>query len=89
MRKTNSANKDIREALEKFGVKQWELAEKAGYSQSWFCALMRKELPEGYKLELFTLIQKIAEEKEDVKGKSEKERIIREIARLNQKLESL
>lgn len=58
------ANNDIRTALEKSGVKQWELAEKLGYNDSWFCVKMRKELTEREKLKCFSCIQEIAEEHE-------------------------
>lgn len=57
------ANKDIREALKISGVRQWELADKMGYSCAWFSIKMRKELSQEEKEKCFALIQKIAEEK--------------------------
>ncbi len=41
------ANKEIREMLEITGVKQWELAEKMGYTANYFVQKLRYELPEA------------------------------------------
>ena len=57
------ANQDIRTALQKSGVKQWELAERYGKSETSFCAKLRHELPGEEKLKLFTLIQQITDER--------------------------
>ncbi len=58
------ANKDIRLALEQSGVRQWELAERAGYSENHFIRKMRHELPSEEKYRMFTLIQEIIDERE-------------------------
>lgn len=57
------ANQDIKEALEKSGVRQWELADRFGFSESGFCKRLRKELPSEEKFKLFSLIAQIMEEK--------------------------
>lgn len=57
------ANKDIREALEKSGVKYWELAEKLGISQCWLSVKLRMEFTSEEKYKVFTLIQEIVDEK--------------------------
>ncbi len=57
------ANQDIRDALKKSNVKQWELAERFGLSANYFVMKLRKELPESEKIKMFSLIQKISEEK--------------------------
>lgn len=58
------ANEDIRTALEKSGVRQWELAEKIGYSASHFSLKMRKEFSSEDKVKAFTAIQDIVDERE-------------------------
>lgn len=60
------ANKDIREALVKSGVRQWELAEKYGLSNTHFCAKLRKELTSEEKYKLFTIIQEIVDERKGI-----------------------
>jgi hypothetical protein len=57
-------NQDIREALEKSSVKQWELAEKVGYTPSWFSVKMRHEFTSEEKLKMFDCIQQILDERE-------------------------
>lgn len=57
-------NKDIREALQKSGVKYWELAEKLGICQSWLSVKLRKELTSDEKMKCFTAIQEIIQERE-------------------------
>lgn len=64
IRKTVGANQDIRDALYKSGVKQWELADKAGLSPNYFVIKLRHELPSEEKFKLFTLIQEIVDERE-------------------------
>ena len=60
------ANKDIREALKKSGVKQWELADKYDMDNTRFCVKLRHELSSDEKLKLFTLIQEIADSRKEV-----------------------
>ena len=57
------ANKDIREVLQKSGVKQWELAEKVGLSPNYFVTKLRRELSSEEKYRMFTLIQEIVDER--------------------------
>ena len=59
----NKANLDIRTALQKSGVKQWELAEKYGKSETGFCAMLRHELSGEEKFKLFSLIEEIIDER--------------------------
>ena len=57
------ANKDIREALQKSGVKQWELAEKVGLSPNYFVTKLRRELSGEEKCRMFNFIAEILEER--------------------------
>ena len=57
------ANQDIREALKKSGVKQWELADKCIITNTRLCEKLRHELSSDVKLKLFALIQEIVDEK--------------------------
>ena len=59
------ANQDIRTALVRAGVKQWELADKVGYSHNYFGMKLRHELPSEEKYRMFTLIQEIIDERKD------------------------
>ena len=63
-----TANKDIRDALTKYNVKQWELADKCNYSPNYFCVKLRHELSPEEKIEMFTYIQEIVEERKKVKS---------------------
>lgn len=60
----NKANEDIRIALGENGIKQWELAERIGYSSFYFSAKLRKELPKEEKEKVFIAIQELIDEKE-------------------------
>ena len=60
-------NQEIRMALKKSGVYQWELADKCNLSPNYFVTKLRKELPEEEKLKLLSLISEIAEEKGETK----------------------
>lgn len=59
------ANKDIKEALQKYNVRQWELADKIGYSHNYFCLKLRHELTSEEKLKMFDFIEQIAKEREE------------------------
>jgi len=63
------ANEDIRTVLKESGVKQWELAEKYGKSETGFCAMLRHELSGEEKARLFMLIQEIVDERNENKKK--------------------
>ena len=58
------ANVEIREALIKHDVKQWELADRRGISEDKLCKAMRHELAADEKKLLLSMIQEIASEKE-------------------------
>ena len=58
------ANKDIREALKRSGVKQWELADKCGILNTRLCEKLRHELSSEEKYKLFSLIQEIVSSRE-------------------------
>ena len=57
------ANNDIREALKKSGVKQWELADKLGVANTRLCEKLRHELSGEEKCRIFNLIVEILEER--------------------------
>ena len=65
------ANADIRAAMKKSQVRQWELADKVGLTPNYFVIKLRHELPEDEKLKLFAMIQEIAEVKKVEKGEME------------------
>ena len=53
------ANKDIREAIEKNGLKYWQVAEAICMNDGNFSRLLRNELSEERKKEIFDAISKI------------------------------
>lgn len=53
------ANQKIRSALRKRNVKQWQLAAKAGVSESTLIRWLRQELPEEKQRHLLNLIDAI------------------------------
>ena len=74
------ANQDIKKALEKSGVRQWELAEWFGYTPSWYSVKLRHEFSSEEKLKAFTAIQEIKEQRteaylESLNAKSKEELI--------------
>lgn len=58
------SNNDIRDALKAAGVPQWALAERAGYSPNYFCALLRHEFEAEQKLNLLDMIDDLRRERE-------------------------
>ncbi|SCW28178.1 hypothetical protein SAMN05660484_00223 [Eubacterium ruminantium] len=62
------ANQDIKEALKKSRVKQWELADKVGLNSFYFSAKLRHELSNEEKYKLFMLIGEIVDERKEVKS---------------------
>lgn len=52
-------NKDIREQLNKTGVRMWEVADKLGIYSSRLSEMMRYELPEEKKNEIMKIIELI------------------------------
>lgn len=55
--KIMKANKDLRDAMEERRIKQYEVADVLGISESGFCRMLRKELPEEKKKEIFEAIK--------------------------------
>ena len=56
-------NQDIRKYASKRGVRQWEIAERLGYScDTLFTVALRRELPEDKKAEIFRIIDELAQE---------------------------
>lgn len=53
-------NVEIREALQKAHLKQWELADLLRVSEYTLCKWLRRELPEERKAEILELIRKNA-----------------------------
>lgn len=49
-------NVEIRVEMTKKGLKQWELAQLLGISESTFCRKLRKEIPEDEKQKILELI---------------------------------
>ncbi len=54
------ANEDIRTAIARAGVKQWQVADKVGYSDNRFSVLMRKPLQPALKESVFSAIHELA-----------------------------
>lgn len=53
------ANHDIREAMRKAGVRQWQVAYRYGLNDGNFCRLLRAELPAEKKERIFRIIEEI------------------------------
>lgn len=51
-------NKDIRIAIKKARIKQWQVAEIYGLSEGNFSRMLRKELPLKKKEQIFAAIEK-------------------------------
>ena len=65
------ANQDIRDSAKKCNVRLWEIADKLGLSEAWFCRKMRKELPEDEKLKIFSIIGEISDIREGAEASGE------------------
>lgn len=50
-------NRDVRSAIKDAGLKHWQVAEKYGLNDGNFSRLLRKELPEEVKAEVYKAIQ--------------------------------
>ena len=55
----NTKNLDVKNAMSKARVRQWEVALEYGISESNFIRKLRKELPEAEKKKIFDIIQKL------------------------------
>ncbi len=62
----NLRNEQIRTAMHRSGVRQWEVAEKLGISEFTYCRWLRTELPKDKKVQILQAIK-------DVKAKHDKE----------------
>lgn len=60
-----NANKDVHEAAAAAGVRLWMIAERLGITDGNFSRRLRRELPEGEKDEIFTIIRELGEEVND------------------------
>lgn len=60
-----NANKDVREAAAAAGVRLWMIADRLGVTDGNFSRRLRRELSEGEKDEIFTIIRKLREEVSD------------------------
>lgn len=60
-----NANKDVREAAAAAGVRLWMIADRLGVTDGNFSRRLRRELSEGEKDEIFTIIRELREEVSD------------------------
>lgn len=56
------ANKEIRRKIGAYGLKQWQVAEALGMSESVFSKKLRKELPNDEKKKILAVIEKLGKE---------------------------
>lgn len=59
-------NVEIRSAYMQIGIKQWQLAEGLGLSETHFSRKLRKELPQEEKQRILEAIDRLAQEKREV-----------------------
>jgi predicted XRE-type DNA-binding protein len=55
-------NQDVRQAILKAGVNQWQIAETCGISEGNFSRMLRKELSEDKKREIYDAIERAKKE---------------------------
>lgn len=60
--KTNNA--DVREAIHKAGLRQWQVAMSFGIHEGNFSRMLRKELDEKTKKQIFSIIDTLQKEAE-------------------------
>lgn len=53
------ANEKIRQAIEKSGLRYWQIADKLGITDGNFSRLLRKELPEEKQSEIYNIISEL------------------------------
>lgn len=53
-------NIDIRTAIKKARLFNWEVAEELGISESYFCRKLRRELPEDEKKRVLAAVDRLA-----------------------------
>lgn len=56
------ANKEIREAAKKAGLRLWQVADGVGLSESYFSRKLRKELPDDERRQVLDVIAQLATE---------------------------
>ena len=59
-------NVEIRSAFMQAGIKQWQLAEALGISETHFSRKLRKELPEEERGKILSVVDRLAQEKQGV-----------------------
>lgn len=59
-------NAEIRDAAKTAGVFLWEIAERFGVSDCNFSRKLRKELPDGERERVLTIIKELAAERQEV-----------------------
>lgn len=59
-------NVEIRSAFMQAGIKQWQLAEALGISETHFSRKLRKELPEEEREKILSVIDQLTQEKQGV-----------------------
>lgn len=59
-------NVEIRYAYMQAGIKQWQLAEALGLSETHFSRKLRRELPQEEKQRIMEAIERLAQEKRGV-----------------------
>lgn len=55
-------NQDIRRAAQAAGVKLWQIADALGITDASFSRMLRKELSDEKKTEIFGIIEKLSKE---------------------------
>ena len=55
-------NQTIRRTAAAAGVKLWQIADRMGYTDSYFSRLLRKELPEEKQAEILQIISELEKE---------------------------
>lgn len=58
--KARTTNKLVRTSIKNSSLRQWEVAEKLGISESYFSKIIRSELPIEEQQELVTRINKLS-----------------------------
>ena len=59
-----TANIILRKKAAAKGVRMWQIAEKMGFSESYFCRLMRHDLPEDKQKQVLEIIDTLAADQE-------------------------
>ncbi|MEI1420929.1 2-oxoglutarate and iron-dependent oxygenase domain-containing protein [Bacillus cabrialesii] len=58
-----TSNLEIRRAIKKTGLFQWQVAERYGVSESQFSRMLRRELPDEEKRLILNIIEQLKEGK--------------------------